>query len=232
MRKPLLFILLTGAAISTAHAGLSRLDALSMIETADNDAAVGGAGEVSRYQIKPWIWHRYSDTEAYRNRRISAEVAEQHLAELERGFRKRTGRAASDFDVYVLWNAGPTYYARIGFSKARVHPVIRERAQRYANLRERRDLEPALAASSQPKPAIAAAVAATPVMPSGKIMSAEKSAVFATNREPFWLVFPAAESAGLQSSLFSNIPLTTRPTASPVIDQPILAIGGLTAQGR
>jgi hypothetical protein len=42
----------------------------------------------------------------------------------------------------VLWNAGPTYYGRIGFSAARVHPVIKDRAQRYANLRQAWNLGP------------------------------------------------------------------------------------------
>src|SRR5262249_3078519 len=37
--------------------------------------------------------------------------------------------------TYVLWNAGPAYYAKVGFCPARVHPVIRGRAQRYVNLR-------------------------------------------------------------------------------------------------
>ena len=203
-----------------------------MIETADNDAAVGGAGEVSRYQIKPWIWRQYSDSEAYRNRRISAEVAEQHLAKLERIFQKGAGRAPSDFDVYVLWNAGPTYYARIRFSKARVHPVIRERAQRYANLRERRDLKSDLASSSKPKAGNAELVTTVKTPSPGLTTAPHKSSMAATNAKPFWLVLPTTESTGLQSPLFSNIPLTTRPPASPAIDQPILAIGGLTANGR
>src|SRR5262245_51702208 len=181
MRTFVLLTLLAIATHTTAHASLSRLEALSMIETADNDAAVGGAGEVSRYQIKPWIWRQYSASEDYRNRRISAEVAEQHLARLERTFQKQAGRTATDFDVYVLWNAGPTYYARVGFSKARVHPVIRERAQRYANLRERRDLKSELAASSKPKGPVAIAAAS----PSVQVAAARKPAVTATNAEPF-----------------------------------------------
>ena len=60
----------------------SRLEALSQIETGDDDRAIVGAGEVSRYQIKPWIWRLYSDSEVYSDRRISTQVAEQHLAGL------------------------------------------------------------------------------------------------------------------------------------------------------
>ncbi len=201
-----------------------------MIETADDDDAIGGAGEVSRYQIKPWIWRRYSDSEAYRNQRISAEVAEQHLAGLERTFEKRAGRIPTDFDVYVLWNAGPTYYARVGFSKARVHPVIRERAQRYANLRQRADLKSALAASS--KPPATRTVAAAAMTPSAKPTIAQKTVAIRTNAEPFWLVSPVIETAGLQSPLFPSLPLTAQPTPSPVLDQSILAVGGIAAKGR
>lgn len=232
MRKIILFTVLTASVVATARAGLSRLEALSMIETADNDAAIGGAGEVSRYQIKPWIWRQYTDSEAYRNRWISSEVAERHLAGLERNFLKNAGRNPSDFDVYVLWNAGPTYYARIGFAKTRVHPVIRERAQRYANLRQRADLKSDMAAAARPKTVVAKATVASSSGPSEKKAAAPRQASIATNSGPFWLVSPLTEASGLQSPLFSGIPLTTQPTPSPIIDQSMLAVGGVTAQGR
>lgn len=136
MRKVIAIMFLSAG---SACAGLSKLEALSQIETGNNDTAIGRAGEVSRYQIKPWIWHRYSASEAYRNRQASSRVADKYLAELEETFRKRAGREPDDFDLYVLWNAGPTYYGRIGFSKRRVHPIIRERAQRFVNLRQMKD---------------------------------------------------------------------------------------------
>lgn len=122
--------------VVAARAEVSKLEALSMIESGDNDAAIGSAGEVSRYQIMPRIWQEYSKSRAYRDVRVSARVAEQHLEDLEQTFQKRARRTATDFDLYVLWNAGPTYYAKVNFSPKRVHPIIRERAQRYANLRK------------------------------------------------------------------------------------------------
>jgi len=106
MRRLILLLVLNAA---HAQAGLSRLEALAMIETGNNDAAVGEAGEVSRYQIKPWIWRRYCQREGYQNHDLSGEVAEKYLADLEQDFRDRTERDAGDFDVYVFWNAGPTY---------------------------------------------------------------------------------------------------------------------------
>lgn len=232
MRKIILFTVLTTSVVVTARAGLSRLEALSMIETADNDAAVGGAGEVSRYQIKPWIWRQYSNSEAYRNRWISSEVAERHLAELESAFLKRAGRTPSDFDVYVLWNAGPTYYGRIGFSKSRVHPVIRERAQRYANLRQRVDLKSELASAVKPKAAVAKLAAASKPGLLERSGRESHQASIAPKIEPFWLVSPVAENSSLQSPLFSGIPLTTQPTPALAIDPSVLAVGGMTAQGR
>ena len=126
----------TLAFTSSGWAGLSKLEAIGMIESGNNDRAVGSAGEISRFQIKPSVWRQYSPTPAYRNVTASGQVAEKHLATLEAGFRARAGRAPSDFDLYVLWNAGPAYYQRLGFSAARVHRIIRERANRFVNLRQ------------------------------------------------------------------------------------------------
>lgn len=114
-----------------------------MIESGNNDRAVGGAGEVSRYQIMPRVWRGYTSSRAYQNSEISKLIARKHLTYLEEVFKTRTGRDPTDFDRYVLWNAGPTYYNRIGFAKRRVHPVIRERALRFVNLREMQDPTPA-----------------------------------------------------------------------------------------
>ena len=131
MGKWIMLLVLTTMTAS----GLSKLDAISMIETGNNDRAIGRAGEVSRYQILPEVWHQYSESIAYGNREISSTVAEKHMLYLETLFRARTGRDATDFDLYVLWNAGAGYYERAGFAADRVGRVIRERAQRYFNLR-------------------------------------------------------------------------------------------------
>ena len=147
-------ILLFGLALD-APAGLSRLEAISMIETGDNDSARGGAGEVSRYQLMPRVWRHYTNSDAYGNPQISAGVAQQHLDYLEGWFRGQAGRPPSELEIYVLWNAGPTYYARKHFSVAAVHPSIRERAERFVNLREMATEAPTrpslLAKNSSPK---------------------------------------------------------------------------------
>ena len=153
MSKVIVLLLLS---VVSASAGFSKLEALSLIESGNNDAAVGTLGEVSRYQIRPHIWREYSASRSWRDSRVSAQVAENHLKNLEEIFLKRAGRAPTDFDTYVLWNAGPAYYAKVGFSPARVHPVVRERAQRYVNLRtvdlaQRPTAKPAPVAAAQPQ---------------------------------------------------------------------------------
>ena len=128
------FVLLFAGALM-ARAELSRLEAISMLETADNDRMVGAAGEVSRYQIMPRVWKQYSSSEAYSDPAVSSQVAQRHVDWLESFFRSRAGREMTEFDLYVMWNAGPGYYARKNFSPAQVAPSVRERAERYANLR-------------------------------------------------------------------------------------------------
>ena len=210
------FILLLLLSVADARADVSRLEALSQIETGNDDRVVGGAGEVSRYQIKPWIWRQYSDSEAYSNRRVSSQVAAQHLAGLTQIFRKCTRREPTDFDLYVLWNAGPTYYNRIGFAKSRVHPIIRERARRYANLREALDVK--LAQAAQPMVA-----KVSPASPKPGIPAAPASA----SPETLSPILPPAQTASLQNPMFSLLPLASQPEATSSGQQPIFAIGGI-----
>ena len=181
MSKVIVLLLLS---VVSASAGFSKLEALSLIESGNNDAAVGTLGEVSRYQIRPYIWREYSASRSWRDCRVSAQVAENHLKCLEETFVRRAGRAPTDFDSYVLWNAGPAYYAKVGFSPARVHPVIRERAQRYVNLRTvnlaqrpAAKLAP-VAAVQPPKPAPATAA---PTAPAWTLAEAIASHVPAAN---------------------------------------------------
>ena len=150
MRRGVLILVLSGL---SAQAGLNKIEAIGMIESGNNDYAIGDAGEISRYQIKPRVWQHYSPSRAYRSVEVSKVVAEQYLTALEDQFRKRAGREPSDFDRYVLWNAGPSYYARIRYSAARVHPIIRERANRFANLCEMKsDEKPRLGPPPRPVP--------------------------------------------------------------------------------
>ena len=106
-----------------------------MIESGNNDLAIGQAGEVSRFQIRPQVWRQYSRSRAYQDADVATLVAQKHIAFLETLFRERAGREATDLDIYILFYAGPGYFERHGFSLERVHREIRDRAQRYVNLR-------------------------------------------------------------------------------------------------
>ena len=134
------------------HAGIlstARMFALGMIETGNKDDVVGGLGEVSRYQIMPAVWKAYSESRSYRDTEVATEVARQHWRSLHEYFTKKTERAPTNFDMYVLWNTRFGYYAAKGFEPARLHPVVRDRAERFTNLVEdsqRRESEPEMAA--------------------------------------------------------------------------------------
>jgi hypothetical protein len=141
-------IALLSAGILSCQAGLSDLEALSLIESGGNDAAVGEAGEVSRYQILPKVWRTYSRSQNYRNPWLSGEVARHHLRFLMTRFQQETGRNPRDFDLYVMWNAGLTYYRKLGFDANKVHRIIRERAERFVNLKQYLPATPSLVQAS------------------------------------------------------------------------------------
>ncbi len=122
------------AAQTTFVPDAKRLDALGMIETGNNDREIGGAGEISRYQIHPVVWKSYSKSMEYSNPEVSLQVACQHWNYLANYFKARTGREPDDFDMYVLWNTRYGYYARKGFSQTLISPVVQDRAQRFVNL--------------------------------------------------------------------------------------------------
>jgi hypothetical protein len=114
-----------------------RRFALGMIETGNRDHKIGGAGEVSRYQIMPSVWKQYSDSRSYQNPETSLEVAQQHWSANYARFKQQAHRNPTDFDMYVLWNTRYGYYANHGFNPARLDSVVRENAQRFVNLIQR-----------------------------------------------------------------------------------------------
>lgn len=127
---------LLAVSVVQSYAGMSDLDAIGLIESGGNDRKVGSAGEVSRYQILPKVWQAYTRSREYRNSWVAREIARKHLGVLMQAFRMEAGRPAGDFDLYVMWNAGIGYYRKMGFRAANVHPTIRDRAQRFVNLKQ------------------------------------------------------------------------------------------------
>jgi hypothetical protein len=101
---------------------MDRWSALSMIESGDNDRAVGPGGEVSRFQIRPELWPGGNSQNAQDALAAAQEIMKPRLE----AFEKSHGRLATDFEFYVLWNA--PWQAD--------HPskAVSERARRYSNL--------------------------------------------------------------------------------------------------
>jgi hypothetical protein len=127
--KTHIFIVVVGLVIGTRTQlqAMDRWSALSQIESGDNDHAVGAAGEVSRYQIKPEIWHRCAPAGAdYTDPDGALSVARQAMQERCATFERKAHRPPTDTEFYILWNA-PAQIRRP--SKA-----VLGRAERFCNL--------------------------------------------------------------------------------------------------
>ncbi len=106
---------------------MERWAALAQIESGNNDHARGLAGEISRYQIKPRIWHRYAPASAnWRNVEQSLPIAKAAMRDRCAAFERNFRRPPTDFEFYVLWNA-PGQIIKTSAAVAR-------RAQRFCNL--------------------------------------------------------------------------------------------------
>lgn len=101
---------------------MDRWSALSMIESGDNDRAIGPGGEVSRFQIRPELWPGGNSTNAQDALAAAKEVMKPRLA----AFETSHGRPATDFEFYVLWNAP--------WQADRPSKAVTERALRFCNL--------------------------------------------------------------------------------------------------
>ena len=126
-------------------------DSLGMIESGNNDHAVGSAGEISRFQIKKDIWRMHSYSSAFWDQNEAWRIADKVLRMRADQFQRSTGREPGAFDIYVLWNA-PGQFRSVGYQRARISPVVAERATRFANLVEQGELPSAPATKrNQPK---------------------------------------------------------------------------------
>jgi hypothetical protein len=123
MRIRLLVLILTGLCL-TAPA-MDRWAALSMIESGDNDRAVGPGGEISRFQIRPELWPGGNPQDT----QIALTAAQQLMISRIEQFKQSHQRLPTDFEFYVLWNA-PWQVD---------HPsaAVTERARRFSNLIQR-----------------------------------------------------------------------------------------------
>jgi len=120
--------LITACAVHIASA-MDRWSALSMLETGNDDTAIGSNGEVSRFQIRPQLWPGGGDPQDVQ---FALSVAQEIMQDRVGAFQKAHNRPPTDFEFYVLWNA-PVQAD---------HPskTVADRAQRFENLVHRTEL--------------------------------------------------------------------------------------------
>ena len=108
-----------------------------MLETGNDDFAVGRCGEISRFQIRAELWPGGNP----QNAQAALGVARNIMQARVQRFVQTHGRSPTNFEFYVLWNAP----AEID------HPVpcVAERARRFANLVERDSRQTQAASSLQ-----------------------------------------------------------------------------------
>ena len=97
------------------------------------DSMRGGSGEVSRFQIMPAVWRRYTKSREYENPEVAWAVTQRILADRTAEFHAATGRAPSALELYLLWNK-PGHFEAVDYQTNRVKADYHERAQRFANL--------------------------------------------------------------------------------------------------
>ena len=126
MKIRLSILLLVGLGLAMTSPAMDRWTALSMIESGDDDHAVGPGGEISRFQIRHKLWPGCDA----KNPQVALAVAREIMRSRLAGFQINHRREVTNFEFYVLWNA--PWQAD--------HPsaVVTERARRFANLVELR----------------------------------------------------------------------------------------------
>ncbi len=123
MRIRLAILIVGGCLLSAMNSpAMDRWSALSMIESGDDDRAVGSRGEISRFQIRPELWPGGNSQNVQDALAAAREVMKPRL----QAFEKAHGRPASDFEFYVLWNAP--------WDVDHPRKAVTERARRFANL--------------------------------------------------------------------------------------------------
>jgi hypothetical protein len=125
----LITILIMFIGICACHAQYDRYNCLAMIETGNNDKAVGAVGEVGRYQIKPDVWEQYSGglpLSAAQDPFKSWTVAQRVMKDRVNWFIQTHRRQPSEREWALLWHKP--------FSK-RFSRADRDYAMRFDNLR-------------------------------------------------------------------------------------------------
>jgi hypothetical protein len=99
-----------------------------MLETGDDDRAVGRAGEISRFQVLRSEWRTVTNSARYADYETARKVVLQIMERRIRSFEMVHKRSPSDFEYYALWNA-PAQALQGKLSRR-----VAERCRRFANL--------------------------------------------------------------------------------------------------
>jgi hypothetical protein len=124
--------------------GMDRLSALSMLETGNDDQAIGSAGEISRFQVKKNEWQSVTNSPNYWDCETARCVMVKIMDKRIQAFHDRFGRQPTDFEFYALWNA-PSQALQ-----GHISSKVAARCERFANLCER---DRKVVQSTKPKPA-------------------------------------------------------------------------------
>ncbi len=122
MQFKLAMCALAAGGVVFSASGMNRWEALSMLETGNNDYAIGRCGEISRYQIRAEYWPGGNPQNPGAALTVARSIMQARVDQFEQTHKRRP----TDFEFYVLWNAP----AEVD------HPVpcVVERAQRFVNL--------------------------------------------------------------------------------------------------
>ncbi len=108
--------------MTTSVSAMNRWDALAMIESGNDDHAIGSHGEISRYQILPTLWPGGNPWNGQEALNAAREIMRVRLARFERLHK----RPVNDVEFYVLWNAP--------WEVSHPSKTVSKRAERFANL--------------------------------------------------------------------------------------------------
>ncbi len=136
-----IFSLLVGLVSERANAFEAPVKhSLAMIETGATssgrgkwDYTRGGSGEISRFQIMPDVWKRYTKSQNWTNPEIAWTVAKRILNDRVKSFREKVGRPPEPVELYLLWNK-PGHFAAHQYKFYLVKRTYLQRAKRFANL--------------------------------------------------------------------------------------------------
>lgn len=121
-------------------AALDIKESLAMIETGATsnargkwDHTRGSSGEISRFQIMPEVWRRYTRSRSWTNPEVAWSVAERIISDRAKEFREKVGREPDPVELYLLWNK-PGHFAANKYKFYLVSRTYLLRARRFANL--------------------------------------------------------------------------------------------------